>query len=163
MRATRRRHLAATAAVVGVVGFSVLGMWESRGGTGLPLPWLAVVALLVVAGGVLLVGRPVRRWSAGHRDRPLDPLRAARTVVLAKACAIAGAALSGWYAAQALLVAGDLAIEPRRERFVLAVLATLAALAMVVAGLVVEHWCRLPDDDEDDDGAGGVPPVGAAH
>jgi hypothetical protein len=55
----------------------------------------------------------------------------------------------GWYAGQALVVVPDLAIEPRRDRLVLAVLAVLAAVAMVATGLVTERWCRLPDDEED--------------
>lgn len=135
-------------AAAAVLGFAVLRVWESAGRGAFPLPWSAVAGMLVIAGAVLAVGWPVRRWNAGLRDRRLDPLRAARTAVLAKASSHSGALLAGWYAGQVLVVLPDLAIEPRRERLVVSVVALLAAAAMVVAGLVAERWCRLRGDDE---------------
>ena len=149
MSATKFRVLAPLAVVAAVVGFSAMRVWESSGHGAFPLPRSALVGMLVIAAAVLVVGWPVRRWNNGERDRRLDPLRAARTAVLAKASSHSGALLAGWYAGQALVVVPDLAIEPRRDRLVLAVLAVLAAAVMVAAGLVAERWCRLPDDDED--------------
>lgn len=149
MTSARPTTLTAVAVVVAVVTFSGVRLWESRGGTGLPIPWLAVAAMLLIAAAVVAAGLPVRRWNAGDRRQPLDPLRAARVVVLAQACALSGAVLVGWYAGQALVLAGDLGVEPRRERLVVAVVAVGAAAVVAVAGLVVQHWCRLPPDDDD--------------
>jgi hypothetical protein len=78
-------------------------------------------------------------------------------VVLAKAAAYAGAALAGWYAAQALVIVPDV-VGVRRTRFALAVLATLAAVAVSGAGFVVQRWCRVPPDDEEAGPGGGVDP-----
>lgn len=148
MTATTFRVLAVLALVAGVVGFSAMRLWESAGRGAFPLPWSALAGMLVIAGAVLAVGWPVRRWNHGQRDRPLDPLRAARTAVLAKASSHSGALLVGWYAGQALVLLPDLAIEPRRERLVACLLAVATAGAMVAAGLVAERWCRLPDEDD---------------
>ncbi len=139
-----------TAAVLGiavaVLGWAGLRIWTRSGGTYVPLPWTAVVGTAMLAVAVVAAGLPVRRWMSGRRDRPLDPLVAARTVVLAKAAAYGGALLAGWYAAQALVILPDL-VGTRRTRFVLAVAATLAAVGVCVAGFVVQRWCRVPPDD----------------
>jgi hypothetical protein len=157
MTPMRARHLALTALVVGVVTWSALRIVEATGGVALPLPWTAAAGMLVIAGAVLVAGWPVRRWTRGDRSRRLDALRAARTLVLAKASAYSGAALAGFYAAQALLVVPDLDVEARRERFWVALLAVGAALVMVAAGLVVERWCRLPPPDDDEEDAEAAP------
>lgn len=151
MTASRPRVLALLAMLATLLGFVSVRLWESSGGGSLPLPWTAVVAMAAIAVSVLALAWPVRQWNAGRRDRALDPLRAARAAVMAKAASHCGALVSGWYLGQALVLVSDLAVEPRRDRFVLAVGAVLAALVVVAAGLVAEQWCRLPDDRSDDD------------
>ncbi len=79
----------------------------------------------------------------------VDPLRAARVLALARASAFVGAACTGGYIALALLTAPTAVVEPRVERLVIAVVSALAALAVTVAGVVVERWCRLPGDGVD--------------
>jgi hypothetical protein len=147
---TPKRHLLAVAGAVTIVAWSVLRLLESSGGVPLPLPWTALGGMLVIALAVLVAGWPVRRWTVGDRSRRLDALRAARTLVLARASAYSGAALVGFYVAQGLVVLPDVDVEPRQERLLLAGLATGCALVMVVAGLVVERWCRLPPPEDDD-------------
>lgn len=140
------------AALVSVaVSWVVLDTWTGSGGNPLPLSWSAVVGTLALVVVVVAAGLPVRRWVRGRRTRALDPLVAARTAVLSKAAAYGGAVLTGWYASQALLVLPDL-VGVRRERFVIALVATGAAVAVSVAGFVVQHWCRIPPDDDDTPG-----------
>jgi len=142
------------------VSWLLLDAWAGSGGEPLPLPWTAVAGTAALAIAVVSLGVPVRRWVSGRRDRPLDPLYAARAFVLAKAAAYGGAVLTGWYAAQALALLPDI-VGNRRTTFVLALLAAGAAVAISVAGLVVQRWCRVPpsDDDEtpDDDDFGDTP------
>ncbi len=138
---------------VGVAGagWLLLDTWAGAGRGPLPLPWTAVVGTVALAAAVLAIGLPVRRWVNGDRERPLDPLFAARAVVLAKAAAYGGAVLTGWYAAQALAVLPDV-VGARRTRLAVAAAAALAAIGVTVAGFVVQRWCRIPPtDDEDDD------------
>ncbi len=139
-------------AVTGVA-WSALRLLDARGALALPLPWPAVPGLLLLAGVVLAAGWPVRRWVRGERDRQLDPLVAARTVVLAKAACYAGAALAGWYLAQGLILLPAL-VGDRRSRFVVALLCVLASVALAGAGLLVQRWCRVPPDDQDPGAAG---------
>jgi ABC-type branched-subunit amino acid transport system permease subunit len=149
MSHTRLRTLLVVAVLVGVATWSALRLVEASGGLPLPLPWTALGGMLVIALAVLVAGWPVRRWTRGDRSHRLDALRAARTVVLAKASAYSGAGLAGFYAAQGVLVLPHLQVEPQQDRLLRAGLAVLCAVVMVAAGLLVERWCRLPDDEDD--------------
>ena len=143
-----------TAVLAAVVSFTVawvvLDAWVGSGGEAPPLHWSAVIGTLALVFVVVSAGLPVRNWVRGRRDRPLDPLVAARTAVLAKAGVYGGAALAGWYAAQAVLILPDL-VGVRRARFVLALVAAATAVAVSVAGFVVQRWCRIPPDDHSDE------------
>jgi len=156
VRPVRAWTLLQVAVVAAVVGWVVLGAVDRSDLGPLRVPWTAPVGLLALAGVVLAAGRPVRRWVRGARDRPLDPLRAARTLVLARATAVTGVALVGAYAAVVLLLLPTADVEPRRERLVLSLVALLAAGALAGAGVLVERWCRLPPDDDQDEGRGGA-------
>ncbi len=116
-------------------------------------PWLAIVLLLAMAGAVLILAWPIRRYLAGGATRPLDPLRAARVVVLSQAAALTGAAAAGWYGGQLAVIGRGLDLVANQDRVLITGLAALAALALSVAGLVGQHWCRVepPSDEERDD------------
>lgn len=128
---------------------------QRQGADPLPVPWTAAVGLVMLAGLILTAGREVRRWVDGRRPQPLSPLTAARIGVLAAASAWVGALLTGWYAAQALVILPALVGE-RRDRFILAVLTAVAAAVLSGAGVLAQRWCRRPPDEEEDD----EPPTG---
>lgn len=158
MKPARIGGVLLTFVVVTAVGWIGLDTWTGRGGRPLPLPWTAVAGTAALACVVIAAGQPVRRWVRGVDERGtarrLDPLVATRTVVLAKAAAYGGAGLAGWYLAQALDLLPDVVGE-RRTRLLVAGLAVVAAVAVAVAGLLVQRWCRVPpDDDTDPDDAG---------
>jgi hypothetical protein len=148
MRRTRWQTLLLVAVAVTVLVWFVLWALEGQGIAPPPVSLLVVAVLLVICAVVLRMGWAVRQFLRGKRP-DLDPLRAARTAVLAKASCYTGAALTGWYAAQVLVVIGDLAIEPRRERAVAAAIAAGGAVLLAVVGLVVEHLCRVPPPPSD--------------
>jgi hypothetical protein len=155
MTPARPRVVLLVLAAVAAGGWAVLDAREASGASALPAPWTATVAIALLAVAVLVSGLEVRRWVAGRRERPLDPLVAARIAVLAKAAACAGGALAGWYLAQAAVVLPDLVGE-RRTRLIVALLSALAAGCLSAAGFVVQTWCQRPpreDDEEDDRGA----------
>ncbi|WP_147795452.1 DUF3180 domain-containing protein [Cellulomonas sp. Y8] len=147
MQRTRVRTLVLVAVVAAAVGWLVVSALGSRGVVLPQVPWLMVGVLVLIAAVVLAMGWSVRQYLRG-RHPTLDPMRAARTAVLAKASCYTGALLAGWYAAQVLDVLGDLGIEAQRERALAAGLAVLGALVLAAAGLVVEWICRIPPGDD---------------
>jgi hypothetical protein len=105
--------------------------------------------LFILAFGLLLLGRPVRRLVRGKSQRPVDPFFAMRVLVLAKASGLTGALLVGAAAAfvgYAVSRAGSVAVPA----FWPDVITGVGALALCAAGLVVEWWCRIPPQDRAD-------------
>lgn len=142
--------------LLGVVacGFSYLALrlWTGQGNLPLPASWGGLIVLVFLASGVFFAGLPVRRFLRGQATRPLNPIRAMRTLVLAQACALTGAVVTGWYTAQILLLLPDLDVSSRRTLAIR--LAALAAggVLMMIAGLMVQGMCRVDKDHRDPDG-----------
>lgn len=151
MTITRPRTLVLLAVVGLVLGACALQLLQGLGRPGLPVPWTVVAVPLAAAALVLWFAWPVRRWTRGRRDKPLDPHRAARTVVLAKAATVAAALLAGWYAGQAGWLWWASTVEVYRDRAGVATAAAVGFLVLVAAGLVAQAWCRRPPSEDDDD------------
>src|SRR5690606_29557896 len=132
----------------GVVSWFAWTAVVGRGGLPPSVPWSVAAVLVLLAGIVLRLGLAVRQYQRGKKP-DLSPLRAARTAVLAKASAYTGGILTGWYAAQALVLLADLANEPLRAGALSAGGAALAAVVLAVVGLVVERFCRLPPPSDE--------------
>jgi hypothetical protein len=115
-----------------------------------PLPWTMVPSLLLLALGELYTAVVTRaRIRRRPGTKPMEPLVAARLAALGKASAQAAAALAGVLGGLALYLISSLdKPTPRRDFFVSGGTA-LAALALIVAALVLEHACRVPKGPED--------------
>ena len=147
MTGTRPRTLVLLALGVAAVTWWVMRMLVGRGSATPPdVPWLVVAVELVIGAVVLSMGWAVRQYQRGERPT-LDPVRAARTAVLAKASCYTGALLTGWYGGQALSLLTDADVPGNGVRAAAAGVAVVGAVALTVAGLVVEHWCRIPPPD----------------
>ena len=143
--------------VLAATGSFLIGLAITRDGSLLPRPpWLAGVLLVVMAGLVVWLARPVRRYLEGRATVPLDPIQAARTVVLAQAAALTGAAAAGWFVGQLAVVLGDLSLVANQGRILPYLLLLLASLALAVAGMVAQHWCRI-EPPEDQNGTAAAP------
>lgn len=141
--------LLVTALVTTVVGFLV-AMVVTRDGTLLQRPpWVAGLLLVVMGGLVLWLARPVRAHLRSGRRTSIDALRAARTVVLAQAGALTGAAATGWYLGQLLVLLTDLSLVANRERLLSFGVMLLASVLLAGAGLVAQAWCRIDEDDDE--------------
>ncbi|WP_159793884.1 DUF3180 domain-containing protein [Puerhibacterium puerhi] len=160
MRRTSIRTLAAVVLGIAVVG-AVVGRALAAQGVHLPaVAWVEDVAILALAVVIFWMGWAVRAYQRG--DRPdLDPIRAARTFVLAKAGALTGAILAGRYLATVLGLLGDLDIASQRGRVLAAAVAALCAVVLSAVGLVVEKFCELPppDDEDAEQGEDGAAPM----
>lgn len=147
----RVKRLILVAAVTGIIGFAVFAL-ITRSGSLTPRPSLLSGVLLIVMGGLVLwLARPVRRYLQGRATSTLDPLRAARTVVLAQASALTGSAAAGWYLGQLVVVLSDLSLEANRGRLLPLIALVVAGVALATAGLVAQRWCRIDPPEQDDE------------
>ncbi len=149
MRRTRWQTLVALAVVVGVLA-ALLTTWLDRQGPGMPhVSWLVVAVELLIAGVVFSMGWAVRQFLHGKRPG-LDPIRAARTAVLAKAACYTGALLTGWYGGQMAAHLLYTAIPGNAGRAGSAAIAALGAVVLAVVGVIVEWFCRVPPPRDDE-------------
>lgn len=160
MHRTSRPLLVTIALVVGVIAALVLRGIDGRGH--LPPPVSPVTVLVPVAFAVFLLlrGRAVRRLVA-REPTSMTAVGAARVVMLAKACALVGSALAGYFAAHVLVSLGNLSGPLPREHAWSSGLALVGSVVLVVVALVVERWCEVPppegDDERDVRGTGAAP------
>ena len=161
MRRTRWETLVGVALVVGVLA-TLLTMRLERSGPGMPrVAWPVVVVELLIAGVVFAMGWAVRQFLRGKRPG-LDPIRAARTAVLAKAACYTGALLTGWYGGQVAAYLADTALPGNAGRAGSAAVAAGGAVVLAGVGLLVEWFCRLPPQDEKEREPGVTPDPAAS-
>jgi hypothetical protein len=141
------------AAVIGlVVGFGVDQLLVASGRPTFT-PMITLPVVLVGLGVIVLaLAIPLYRATRGHSKAPVNPFRAVRIAMLAKASSIVGAALGG--AGLGLL----LYVLSRPTEHDPAVVTMLVATAvcgalLIVAGLIAEHLCTIRKDDNDPEGS----------
>jgi len=147
------QRLSIFAGVTLLLGWLVTRVALGDGYTPASIPF--TVPAISVIGGVLALAFawPVRQYQRGKRPG-LDALRAARAAVFAQACAYAGVLLAGGFVGYAIGVAAEWAHGPRRDVAISALIAALGALALFVAGVVAEHWCRTKPPEDPTPNAG---------
>lgn len=113
------------------------------------------ILLAVLAGIVVVLAIPIRRATHGSSRAPVNPFRAVRVAMLAKASSLVGAVCAGFSGGLVLFLLSRPA-EPSLGSMG-ALLTTLAAAALLVAGgLVAEHLCTIRKDDDDEQRGGGT-------
>lgn len=139
---------------LGVLGLVVGFLGElAASGTGVAVfipPLTLPITLVAVAIIVVAFAVPIRRSVRGRSSRRIDPFQATRIVVLAKACSLSGALLTG-AGAGILIYILTRDVLPASNAVLLTALGTAGAVILLVAGLVAEFFCTLPPDDKDDD------------
>ena len=95
----------------------------------------------------------MRRWRNGSKKKMLNPFLAAWTLVLAQSCAYTGSVLLGWHAGIFLdqLRLWNLRSDQTSAWQALAMAG--GGLVMIVVGLLVERFCRIPPEDGEGDAA----------
>lgn len=111
------------------------------------LPRTAPVSLFLVALVELQTALITRRRLRGlPGTRPIAPLVVARLVVLAKASSLAGAAFVGlWTGTFGYTISHNSEFGTAADDALTAGLGIAAAVALVVAALLLERVCRVPD------------------
>ncbi len=147
----RARTVAAFFAVAFVLGFLAQRLVTDQFGR-LPVPsWPGLALIIAVGAGLLVAAWPIRRWRAGRLERGLDPIRAFRTLILARAAALAGAIVAGSYLALGLVLAGEGSASGFARGLGWSLAYALAGGLLVLIGMLVQSWCRLdPPPDRPD-------------
>lgn len=165
----RATAVALVAIVSTVVCVLLLRGWQGMG-HGLPdVPWIATGPLGLLILLVLVSGWQVRRYVRFRRTddttaRPpqrISPQRARGTLVAAQAAALGGGALTGWYLAISLLQLPNADVTSVRGMVIRAAVSAGVSLLLALAGLLTQHWCRLPPGENDDEDEG--PPHGVSY
>lgn len=150
------RHATGVGVVLLLVCYGVL-RWTTAHGHGLPrMSWFLLVTIVLLSVAVLAAGWEVRDYLHGNSTRPPSPQKARRALVAAQACVLAGAMFAGWFAAFALIELGRLEASSALGGMIQALVLLVAAIGAVIVGLLVQSWCRIPDDKDDDSPGGGA-------
>lgn len=147
----RRTHPSAVvAAVVAgvVIGYLVDLAIVSGGGKALVPPISLAITLVGIAAIVVALAWPIRRAVKQQSTKHLDPFRAVRTAVLAKASALSGALLLGLGLGVAAFLLTRSVVPPASTVWP-AFATAIGGAVLLVGGLVAEHFCALPPDDPD--------------
>ncbi|MGN6414500.1 DUF3180 domain-containing protein [Flexivirga sp.] len=149
------RHAAGVGVVVLLISYGVL-RWTTAHGHGLPhMSWFLLVTLVLLSFAVLSARWEVRAYLHGTSTRPPSPQKARRALVAAQAWVLAGAMFAGWFGAFALTELGRLDAGSALGGMIQAIVLFVGSVLAVVVGLVVQGWCRIPQDKDDDDNSPG--------
>ncbi|MRX44377.1 DUF3180 domain-containing protein [Agromyces kandeliae] len=150
-----RTH-ASTLVAFAVVGLAVGYLGElalvAAGATALVPPISLAVTLVGVGAIVVLVAWPIRQAVRGDRTRRVDPFRAARIAVLAKASSVTGALVLGVGIGITVFLLTRSVLPPAGTTW-MAVATAIGAALLLTGGLVAEHFCTLPPDDPEEEGS----------
>ncbi|KRE20935.1 DUF3180 domain-containing protein [Agromyces sp. Soil535] len=145
----KRTHTSTVIAFVlaGIVG-GYLGDLAivSAGASAIVPPLSLPITLTGVAVIVVALAWPVRRAVKGKSTKHLDPFRAMRTAVLAKACSLSGALVFGFGLGITLFLITR-SVVPSADTIWLAFATAIGAGLLLAGGLVAEAFCTLPPDD----------------
>jgi Protein of unknown function (DUF3180) len=130
-----------------VVGWLVEIGLAAAGLAALVPPYSLAVTLVAIGVIVVLAGWPIRQAVRGHSTRRIDPFRAMRVLLLAKASTLAGALLGGAAVGFGVYLLSRPVLPPAAS-LVPTFVTLAAAIILVVSGLLVEHWCRIPPEDD---------------
>lgn len=145
--------LAATAA--GWLGIEAIEAY----GASLPrIPWTTAMLLGLLALGLVFIALDLKKRIelpdrihrgevvVNEKPKEINPIHAARMVVLAKAASHGGAVLTGLYLGFALYLLPDFASSQRRSLLLAASLCALLSLLVAVVGMMMERILRLPEE-----------------
>ena len=118
----------------------------SSGAKAIVPPLSLPITLTGVAAVVVALAWPIRRAVKRKTTKHLDPFRAMRTAVLAKACSLSGALVFGFGLGITLFLITR-SVVPAVDTVWLALATAIGAGLLLAGGLIAEYFCTLPPDD----------------
>lgn len=155
MKPLRPLVLAVTTLVAGVLSWAGARLWNSVGSLpGVPAAApivLAVIAVVLASAAITLRGRLRAQREREAGAKAVDPLFAARALVLGQASALVASLVTGVYGGMGVfLITLSGATSSRQSQALTALFAVIAGIAVMAAGLWLQSVCRLPDDEDQD-------------
>jgi hypothetical protein len=162
MTRTRATPLLALGLAGLVVGF-LLELAATAWGSPLIIPPFTLpIALVLIAVILVVLAWPIRQATRGRASRRVDPFKAMRIALLAKASSLSGTLLLGFGLGIVLFILTR-SVVPAVTSLWLAIGMAFGSVVLLVGGLVAEHFCTLPPDDDHDHDNGGANDGGAAR
>lgn len=151
------------AAILGlVVGFGIDQLLTATGRPTFTPSFLLPILLVMLAAATVLMALPIRRAITGASAAPVDPFRAVRVAMLAKAGSIVGAVVAG-VALGLLAFLFTRPVSPSLGSSGAVVAAIVGGLVLLVAGVVAERLCTIRKEDDDDQPGPADPGFGYTH
>ncbi|MDR7191237.1 putative membrane protein [Microbacterium sp. BE35] len=145
------------AAVLGVAAGFLADQVLTSSGSPTFTPAVTLPILLVLLGVVVIaLAIPIRRATHGTASRKVDPFRAVRIAMLAKASSIVGAAIGGLGAGLWIFLSTR-PVTPSLGSLGTVIATTVCGALLVAAGLIAEHLCTIRKDDDDEQPGGDDP------
>lgn len=153
MKPTKIFQLVLISLPAAAAGFLIASLLVSRGQQVPVSPINLLITLAAIASVLLGLAVPIWRYrtslkQAEKRPKRVDPFYAVRVLLLAKASSIAGAVFAGWHIGVVLYqLSGQVVVQV----LVLSnTLGVFASIALIIAAIVTEQICRLPQDPTPD-------------
>ncbi|MFW0154862.1 DUF3180 domain-containing protein [Rothia sp. P6271] len=136
--------------MVGALANALSVRW---GGAELMLSPSSLLVSVIICAPLMWLGVQVSRFR--QQDRRVDagrmnPLLAARTVVLAQSSAYTGVMIAGWHSALLSYQLYMFTLRAAWPPLVTSIVDVLAGALLCGVGVWVEHLCKIPPSDSDD-------------
>ncbi|MGV9195334.1 DUF3180 domain-containing protein [Microbacterium sp. MC2] len=162
MKRTSPGILVAAAVVGAAVGFLVDQLLTATGRpTFTPSPLLAIL-LAMLAVVLVVLALPIRRATHTPGAPPVDPFRALRIAMLAKASSLVGALVAG-FAGGLLVFLLTRPVLPSLGSWGAVFATAVGGLVLVAGALIAEHLCTTRKDDDDQQPGPDEPGFGLSH
>lgn len=143
LRPTDRRSVVVAAMCGAVVGWFLLSIFIVTGAMVPILPWSLPIVLAVVAIGVWIDSRVLRRKVADpHRE--VSPTEGLVSLALGKALVLTGAALAGACIVYVATFIRQWSIPYPRQRVIVGTASAVVCALLAGAGWALERACRVP-------------------
>lgn len=156
MKRTGAGVLVVAAALGVAAGFLVDQLLTSAGRPTFTPAVTLPILLLLLGAVVIALAVPIRRATRGRSGAAVNPFRAVRIAMLAKASSIVGAAIGG-VAVGLLVFVGTRPVAPSLGSMGTVIATAVSGALLVAAALVAEHLCTIRKDDDDEQPGGDEP------
>ncbi|EFA22659.1 DUF3180 domain-containing protein [Bifidobacterium gallicum] len=138
---------------IGLVGGILVKIIDEKFALGvLGAPWFISAIMVLLGFVVVALAWQVQRYAkADARKRvelkTITPERAVNTLILAKALALAGSILLGWYCGQLIMCIGHAEAAYYKTAMIQCGLAAGASFIDMILGIISERFCQLPPNE----------------